>query len=156
MSITLNEMEARIVERALNVIHVDLSEEEREASNNILERILEERGCGGGFAYIISFIADTRWPPEMVGLAFRTEFYGDGQELAASFDASSISLRDDGRWQLELRREDCETDYHECYVGDGHDGTDAGAIEQLENEMREAAFGAILTTDHRVETRRRL
>ena len=152
----LNEDEVRLVERALNVLFMDLNAEEREACNHILARILDDRGCGGA-SYTLSFEAPIEWSPAAISAAIQTECFWDGSVLAGYYKEESIRLREDGRWEFELLRPDCEADWHNCYAGsEGHDGSDEQATKQVEGELGEALTNAALIKDVRVESRKRL
>lgn len=152
--LNINTEEYDLIDRAMRIAWTDFSEEERRRGNLLLERMMGERGCGGA-SYIVSFEAPATWSPAAIGAAIQTEFFWDGSVLAANYNNESIKLRNDGRWEVELLRDDCETDYHECYAGDqGHDGSDGAAIKQVEGELAEALKDAAIIVDVRVETRR--
>lgn len=153
--LSIDKDEHDLIDRAMRIAWNDFSEEDRRRGNGILNRMMAERGCGGA-SYIISFEAPTTWSPEAISAAIQTEFFWDGSVLTAHYKNESIKLRGEGRWQVELLREDCEADYHECYAGDnGHDGSDEAAIKQVEGEITEALQSDAIIGNVRVEERRR-
>lgn len=152
--LSIDKDEYDLIDRAMRIAWSDFSEEDRSRGNHFLNRMMAARGCGGA-RYAVSFEAPATWSPEAIGAAIQTEFFWDGSVLAAYYKNESIKLRGDGRWQVELLREDCEADYHECYAGDeGHDGSDEAAIRQVRGELDEALTTAAIISDVRVESRR--
>lgn len=59
--------------------------------------------------------------------------YGEGWGVG-NFQVIEVA---DGVVHFVIERPDCESDYHVCYVPDGHDGSDQGAITQLQAEFNE-------------------
>jgi hypothetical protein len=156
MNLDLTNMQAELIKYAINKAWSDMNEEAQEIGKEILDAITRDRGCGGA-AYTLSFECYTNWTTELISAAIQSELFFDGSALSAHYHDESIRLREDGRWEVELLREDCESDYHNCYDPDhGHDGSDAAAIAQVMSELKEGLYQATLTSNHKIEARRRL
>jgi hypothetical protein len=78
--------------------------------------------------------------------AVQEELFWDGAATCATFfvvDKEPAQEPGTWLWHAVFERPDCESDYHTCYMDDSpNDGSDAAAIQQLQNEIDEALMGA--------------
>jgi hypothetical protein len=93
------------------------------------------------YRYHVTFVSIIAALPAAAA-AVQEELFWDGAATCATFfvvDKEPAQEPGTWLWHAVFERPDCESDYHTCYMDDSpNDGSDAAAIEQLQNEINEA------------------